>query len=124
MRSAKILVFAISLCLPAWASAGIYEMRFRLKPDAANAASCATLNRGLGGLHTVTVENDDVIVTSAGGIEGRLKQVGANTYRMAFELEGRRLDAVATLDQPHKTLVVTEPDRRCRWFGQAQEVGD
>jgi hypothetical protein len=86
-----------------------------LAADAGNATACKTLDAVLGRSHTVSVRNGDVEITSAGGIEGRMREIMPGVYRVVFELAGIRLDVVADLSTPRRTLTVTDRELGCRW---------
>ena len=89
--------------------------RYRLAADPHNASTCQELDAALARLHTVTIRNGDVEITSAGGIEGRMREVHAGVYGVVFELSGQRLDVVADLAAAPKTLTVTERELGCKW---------
>jgi hypothetical protein len=89
--------------------------RFRLAANASNATDCKILDPVLGRLHTVSVRNGDVEITSAGGIEGRMAEIRPGVYRVAFELAGVRLDVVADLSTPRRTLTVADRELGCKW---------
>ena len=89
--------------------------RFRLAGDAANVTACRTLDPALSRPHTVSVRNGDVEITSAGGIEGRMAEIRPGVYRVAFELAGVRLDVVADLSTPRRTLTVADRELGCKW---------
>lgn len=124
MRIARGLLLiaglGLPLGLPAGALAAEDTAHFHLVPDGQNGSDCQGLNAVLARLHTVTVKNGDVELTSAGGIEGRMSKERKGQYRIAFELEGRRVDAAADLAAKPITLTVTERSRSCRWLAQAQ----
>src|ERR1044071_3004516 len=89
--------------------------RFRLVGDANNATDCKALDNALRRQHTVSVKNGDVEVASAGGIEGRMMEIQPGVYRVAFELSGVRLDVVADLSTPRRTLTVADRGLGCKW---------
>ena len=89
--------------------------RFRLAADAGNVTACKTLDAVLGRSHTVSVRNGDVEITSAGGIEGRMTEITPGVYRVVFELSGIRLDVVADLSTPRRTLTVADRELGCKW---------
>jgi hypothetical protein len=89
--------------------------RFHLVGDASNVADCKALDMALGRPHTVSVKNGDVEITSAGGIEGRMAEIRPGVYRQAFELAGIRLDVVADLSTPRRTLTVADRGLGCKW---------
>jgi hypothetical protein len=120
MLAAKVLLVGMILSFPAEGSAEEIVARFRLVPDLANAGACSQLDSVLERVHTLTRENGDLELTSAGGIEGRMTPMTSEVYRIAFELDGRRLDVVADLASSKKTLTVVQTDRRCRWIARAE----
>src|SRR5215468_3762237 len=89
--------------------------RFHLVGDASNVADCKALDMALGRPHTVSVRNGDVEITSAGGIEGRMAEIRPGVYSEAFELAGIRLDVVADLSMPRRTLTVADRGLGCKW---------
>jgi hypothetical protein len=89
--------------------------RYRLAADPNNMTTCKALDPALGRLHTLTVKDSDVEITSAGGIEGRMREVRAGVYSVVFELSGQRLDVVADLSAIPKSLTVTERQLGCKW---------
>ena len=82
--------------------------RYRLAADAGNSSKCRFLDPALSRLHTITVKGDDVQITSAGGIEGRMKEKRPDVYGVVFELSGLRLDVEADLAPAHRSLVVAD----------------
>jgi hypothetical protein len=120
MRTASSLVLIAGLSQPMTVSAAETVAHFRLAADRQNASVCNGLDAVLSRVHTVTVRNGDVELTSAGGIEGRMSELKAGLYRIVFELEGKRVDAVADLAATPNTLTVTERNRPCRWLAGAQ----
>ena len=110
-----LAIVAVLLLSSAALAAEDSVTRFRLAADASNMAACKTLDPALGRLHTVSVRNGDVEITSAGGIEGRMKEIQPGVYRVAFELAGVRLDVVADLSTPRRTLTVADRELSCKW---------
>ncbi len=124
MRIANRLLLLTGLgllsSLPMGASAAEAVAHFRLAPDGRNGVDCGGLNAVLARVHTITVKNGDVELTSAGGIEGAHAGDEGEAYLIAFELEGKRVDAVADLAATPITLTVTERNRPCRWLAGAE----
>jgi len=89
--------------------------RFRLVGESTNQATCRPLDAVLARPHAVTVKDGDVEITSAGGIEGRMKPVSGGVYRVGFELSGVSLDVVADLGTIPRTLTVVDRQLGCRW---------
>jgi hypothetical protein len=117
MRTSRrgLAIVAIFLLSSASRAAEDSVTRFRLVGDANNAADCKALDPVLGRPHTVSIKNGDVEITSAGGIEGRMAEIRPGVYRVAFELAGIRLDVVADLSTPRRTLTVADRGLRCKW---------
>jgi hypothetical protein len=95
--------------------------RYRLAADPSNMTTCRALDPALGRPHTITVKDGDVEITSAGGIEGRMREVRAGAYSVVFELSGQRLDVVADLSAAPKTLTVTERQLGCKWRANPEQ---
>jgi hypothetical protein len=89
--------------------------RYHLVADPGNAGKCKFLDPGLARLHTVTVRQGDVEIISAGGIEGRMREIRPGIYGVVFELSGLRLDVVADLSPAHRMLSVADRELGCRW---------
>lgn len=105
-----------TLLLPAIAAAAEdFVTRYRLAADPDNANSCRALDPVLARPHTVTAKSGDVEITSAGAIEGRMREMRAGVYGVVFELSGQRLNVVADLSVAPKTLTVSEPQLGCKW---------
>jgi len=95
--------------------------RYRLAGDPSNVDSCHALDPVLARQHTITVKNGDVEITSAGGIEGRMREVRAGVYGVVFELSGQRLEVVADLGAAPKTLTVSEGQPACTWRANPEQ---
>jgi hypothetical protein len=95
--------------------------RYRLAGDPGNRDSCRALDPVLARQHTITVRNGDVEITSAGGIEGRMREVRAGIYRVVFELSGQRLEVVADLRAAPNTLTVSERQPACMWRASPEQ---
>jgi hypothetical protein len=89
--------------------------RYRLSAEQSNATTCKALDPALARPHTITVKNGDVEITSAGGIEGRMREVRAGVYSVVFELSGLRLDVIADLSRSPKSLTVSDRQFGCKW---------
>ena len=70
--------------------------------------------------HTVTVAGNEAHFRSAGGINDTGRQVRPGVFATDFSLANVRLDVVADLSQPTKTLTVTEKNAGCRWSGETR----
>ncbi len=120
MALARYLALMAALSAPDLAAAQADVIHFSMTPDAGNGAECSVLDPGLRGIHTLTVDGNKVEIASAGGLEGRLTRLRPGEYRIAFELDGRRLDGIADLAVSPQRLIVTERGHPCRWTGKAQ----
>ena len=92
---------------------------FRLAP-ARNLVGCSRLDAALSREHTVTPAGNEAHFRSAGGVNDTGRQVRPGVYATDFSLANVRLDVVADLSQPTKTLVVTEKNAGCRWSGETR----
>jgi hypothetical protein len=111
----------IALLLPGIAAAAEDSVtRYRLAADGHNAGDCKELDPALARSHTVTVKDGDVEITSAGGIEGRLREMREGVYIMVFELLGQRLDVTADLSAAPQTLTVSDRLFGCRWRASSE----
>ncbi len=113
MRTGPLVLIGM-LVLPALAAAQTEVVHFRMAPDPSNGEDCRALDTGLRSVHTLTVHDGQAMITSTGGLEGRMTARAPGVYGMTFELTGRRVDGIADLGNPQR-LVVTERDRPCRW---------
>jgi hypothetical protein len=92
---------------------------FRLAP-ARNLVGCSRLDAALSREATVTVVGNEAHFRSAGGINDTGRQVRPGVYATDYSLANVRLDVVADLSQPTKTLTVTEKNAGCRWSGETR----
>jgi hypothetical protein len=116
MHIKKTLAACVALLLPGIAAAAEDSVtRYRLAPDPANSSSCSELDLALGLQHTVTVKDGDVEITSAGGIDGRMRELREDVYIVVFELSGQRLDVIADLASRPATLTVSDRLFGCKW---------
>jgi hypothetical protein len=117
MNIDRVLAACVVFLLPAVAVAAEDSVtRFRLAGEPNNQTTCRSLDAVLARPHTVTVKAGDVEITSAGGIEGRMKPVRNGVYRVRFELSGLSLDVVADLGAAPRTLTVSDGQRGCKWL--------
>jgi len=106
----------VVMLLPSMAGAAEDSVtRYRLSADPGNATTCSALDPALARPHTITVKNGDVEITSAGAIEGRMREVRVGVYSVVFELSGLRLDVVADLSRSPKSLTVSDRQFGCKW---------
>src|SRR5207302_9947850 len=83
-RAAFAMILLPSVC----GAAEDVITRYRLVADPGNTSTCRALDAALARPHTITVKNGDVEITSAGGIEGRMREVRSGVYDVIFELSG------------------------------------
>jgi hypothetical protein len=122
MNINKSLAAVVALLLPGIAAAAEDSVtRYRLAADPGNSSSCKELDPALALQHTVTVRNGDVEITSAGGVEGRMRELRAGVYMEAFELSGLRLDVIADLSSAPKTLTVSDRLFGCKWQANPEQ---
>ena len=116
------LAASLALLLPGMIAAAAEDSvtRYRLVADSGNSSSCTELDAVLAREHTVTARNDDVEITSAGGVEGRMRELRAGVYIEMFELSGLRLDVIADLSSTPKTLTVSDRLFGCKWRANPQ----
>jgi hypothetical protein len=116
MNIERVLGACVVFLLPAIAVAAEDSVtRFRLTSEPNNQTICRSLDAVLARRHTVTVKAGDVEITSAGGVEGRMKQSHDGVYSVVFELSGLSLDVVADLAGTPKTLAVSDRQLGCKW---------
>ena len=117
MRRGRPLAAIAGVLLVAGAAAATEDSitRYHLVGETGNASKCKFLDPALSRLHTVTVTQGDVEIMSAGGIEGRMREIRPGTYGVVFELSGLRLDVVADLSPAHRMLSVSDRELGCRW---------
>jgi len=116
MNINRVLAAVVVILLPGIAAAAEDSVTsYRLAAEPGNASSCRTLDPVLARPHTDTAKDGDVEITSAGAIEGRMREVRAGVYGVVFELSGQRLNVVADLSVAPKTLTVSEPQLGCEW---------
>jgi hypothetical protein len=122
MKINRGLAAVVAILLPTIAAAAEGAVtRFRLAGDPANVSECRELDPAVARSHAITVKDGDVEITSAGGIEGRMREVRAGVYNMVFELSGQRLDVVADLSAAPKALAVSDRQFGCKWRANPEE---
>ena len=122
MNINRALAAVVAILLPGVAAAAEDSVtRYRLAADPDNANSCRTLDPVLARPHTVTAKGGDVEITSAGAIEGRMREMRAGVYGVVFELSGQRLNVVADLSVAPKTLTVSEAQLGCKWRASPEQ---
>jgi hypothetical protein len=121
MRHRLIFAGLAGMLLSGAASAGEDSVtRYRLAADTGNSSRCHLIDPALARLHTITVKHGDVQITSAGGIEGRMKEIKPEQYGVVFELSGLSLDVLADLSPAHRVLSVEDRQSHCRWQAEPE----
>jgi hypothetical protein len=92
--------------------------RFRLAGDKGNIQGCIAMDPAMTRVHTLVVKGDSAELTSAGGINDKLKLRQPNVYTGVFELGGTKLDIVA--DTSAKMLTITEKNKGCKWWAKPE----
>jgi hypothetical protein len=122
MNINRALAAIVAILLPGAAAAAEDSVtRYRLAADPGNANSCRALDPVLARPHTVTAKGGDVEITSAGAVEGRMREMRAGVYGVVFELSGQRLNVVADLSVSPKILTVSEPQFGCKWRASPEQ---
>jgi hypothetical protein len=122
MNINRALAAVVAILLPGAAAAAEDSVtRYRLAADPDNANSCRALDPVLARPHTVTAKGGDVEITSAGAVEGRMREMRAGVYGVVFELSGQRLNVVADLSVSPKILTVSEPQFGCKWRASPEQ---
>ena len=114
------LVLSAAACwLPVAASAQDVVAHFRLAGDPNNVQGCMNYDSSMTRVHTFTLKGGQAEVTSAGGINDKMKPVRPNVYDTVFALGRVHLDVVADLGSTPKSLTVTEKNAGCKWSATA-----
>ena len=122
MNINRALAAVVAILLPGGAAAADdLVARYRLVADPGNASSCRALDPVLARPHTITAKSHDVEITSAGAIEGRMREMRAGVYGVVFELSGLRLNVVVDLSVAPRTLTVSEPQLGCKWRASPEQ---
>lgn len=103
MKGFGSVMLCASVLLPLLAIAQDGSAKFWLKGSSNNLQGCMAADPQFTREHTVTVQNGEATVTSAGGINTRMKPVRPDVYETSFVL-GQL-----------KSLTVTDRDLGCRW---------
>ena len=103
----------LAALLPMAAAAQDASVEFRLAAAPGNITGCIAADPQFTRVHTFTVKGGQAELTSAGGINSRMKLEKPGVYETDYELGGRNLHVVADLNA--RTLIVTEKNLGCRW---------
>ena len=111
----RIACAALAALPPAVAAAQDASVEFRLAAAPGNIEGCIAADPQFTRVHTFTVKGGQAELTSAGGINTKLKLTKPNVYETDEQLGGRHLHIVADLGAAPKTLTVTEKNLGCKW---------
>ena len=112
----RLATFAVAAALPVAASAqSTGQAKFWLAAQPGNIQSCIALDPQFTREHTLTVSDGLAELTTAGGINTKLKMVRPNVYETDYELGRLNLHLVADLSATPPTLTVTEKSLGCKW---------
>ena len=113
-----VVLLAGAICMEAKAQDAPIE--FRVAPAQGNPSGCYQLDASLSRVHTIRKTAAGAEITSAGGINDKMKQTSPNVYETSFSLSGVTLKVVADASKTPKTLTVTEPKIGCKWNAVAK----
>jgi hypothetical protein len=115
MKGLGWAVLWASAMLPVLTLAQDGSAKFWLKGSSDNLQGCLAADPQFTREHTITVQNGQATVTSAGGINTRMKLVRPDVYETSFVLGQLDLNVVADLAATPKSLTVTDRNLGCRW---------
>jgi hypothetical protein len=113
MPLSKLLTLLALTLLPFAAHAQDVSVEFRLAAAPGNIQGCIAADPQFTRVHTFTVKGGQAELTSAGGVNTRMKLEKPGIYETDYQLGGRNLHVVADLNA--RTLTVTEKNLGCRW---------
>jgi hypothetical protein len=111
----RIACSILAVLLPAVAMAQGGSVEFRLAAAPGNIQGCISADPQFTRVHTLTVTGGQAELTSAGGINTKMKLTKPNVYETDEQLGGRHLHIVADLGAAPKSLTVTEKNLGCKW---------
>jgi hypothetical protein len=111
IKSVSSFVLAASLAMPAAAQDASVEFRLAGAPN--NVTGCIAADPSFTRVHTFTVKGGQAELTSAGGINSKMKLDKPGVYETDYRLGQLNLHVVADLNA--RTLTVTERNLGCRW---------
>ena len=91
------------------------QAKFWLAAQPGNIQGCIAADPQFTREHTLTVSDGQAELTTAGGINTKLKMVRPNVYETDYELGRLNLHLVADLSVTPPTLTVTEKNLGCKW---------
>ena len=110
-----VALAAVAASIPVASMAQNAEVHFWLKGNPNNISGCIRFDPQFTREHTITVQNGEATVTSAGGINTPMKLVRPDVYETSFVLGQLNLSIVADLAVTPKSLTVTDRNLGCRW---------
>jgi hypothetical protein len=112
----RLAAFALAAALPVAASAqSTVQAKFWLAAQPGNIQGCIAADPQFTREHTLTVSDGVAELTTAGGINTKLKMVRPNVYETDYELGRLNLHLIADLSVTPPTLTVTEKYLGCKW---------
>ena len=118
MPLTNLLTLLVLALLPVAAHAQDVSVEFRLAAAPGNIQGCIAADPQFTRVHTFTVKGGQAELTSAGGINTRMKLEKPGIYETDYQLGGRNLHVVADLNA--RTLTVTEKNLGCRWTAKKE----
>ena len=115
MKGLASVILIASVLAPLLALAQDGSAKFWLKGSSNNLQGCLAADPQFTREHTITVQNGEAAVTSAGGINTPMKLVRPDVYETSFVLGQLNLSIVADLAVTPKSLTVTDRNLGCRW---------
>jgi len=120
MTLAKPLSFIVlgAVLLPLGAAAQDVSVEFRLAGAPGNITGCIAADPSFTRVHTFTVKSGQAELTSAGGINSKMKLDKPGVYETDYQLGQLHLHVAADLNT--RTLTVTERNLGCRWTAKKE----
>lgn len=111
----RLFCAAFAALLPGALAAQDTSVEFRLATAPGNIQGCIAADPQFTRAHTFTLKGGQAELTSAGGINTKMKLAKPNVYETDEQLGGRHLHIVADLGASPKSLTVTEKNLGCKW---------
>jgi len=109
----RLAAIAAATLLPAVASA--QSVNFRLAALPGNIQGCIAADPQFTRVHVFTLKDGEAEITTAGGIELKMKLTRPNVYEGDYQLGSLHMHYVADLAATPPTLNVTEKYLGCKW---------
>lgn len=91
------------------------DVKFWFKENPNSLSGCIQLDSSFTREHTFRIANGQVELTSAGGIDVKMKPVRPNVYQGTFSLGRMNVIYTADLGATPPTLVAQSQDGGCKW---------